>query len=94
MRACAGFNWALVRGGSSASASQVEGEQGSHCSEHCGSSIVPAPLLLPPRRRSPPSSGYIWSDPPLILLLSLQLISRAAGWEMRVVLFLFIRWGG
>lgn len=76
--------------------SQVEGEQGSHCSEHYGFPIVSAPLLLPrtpalpPRRRSPPSSGYIWADPPLILLLSVQLISRAAGW---VVLFLFIRWG-
>lgn len=60
VRVYAGFNWAVVRGGSSASASQVEGEQGSHCLEHSGFSIVSAPLLLPctsalpPRQRSPP----------------------------------------
>lgn len=53
VRACAGFNWAVVRGGSSASASQVEGEPGSYCSEHYGSSIVSAPVL-PPRTPAPP----------------------------------------
>lgn len=52
VRGCAGFNWAVVRGGgSSASASQVEGEQGSHCSEHYGFSIVAAP---PPAHTSAP----------------------------------------
>lgn len=59
---CVGFNWAVVRGGSSASESQVESEQGSHCSEQDAFSIVSAALLLllpctsalPPRRHHTP----------------------------------------